>query len=396
MASTKISLLPSASAVTANDRIPIVDHETLTTQQANASQVSTFVIGQITDLNINTVTANTITSNGGITGSSLVVNSLSIPKVNLNINSLTASHVSSDALSVAQISLNSLTASNVTSTTIGGTNVNSTRGNFSSLTGSFMTGSQATINFITSSVLRVNSFTDVLEVAAPANPAPGSGRLYPKSDGHYYYKNAAGIEFDLTLSSSGASVIGGSGATNKIAIFSDASNITFDNNIGYDGIRFDSRHAVFSSMTGSFMTGSQATINYITASSGLRNNGRTFLNNDSFISGNVQISGTIHQYSNFLLQLTGNYVLTANDSGKTLMINYGNQLTAAITVPTALPHGYGVSFVQQGSGTIRLDPINSNVKIFNRQGYTRSAGVYAMMSLIHLTGNIYISTGDMQ
>lgn len=394
MATTKISLLPSASAVTANDRIPIVDHETLTTQQANASQVSSYVIGQISDLNINSVTANALISNAGITGSSLVIGSIDIPKINLNLNSLTASVVSTDALITAQINLNSLTASNVTTTSLNAVTVSSTRGNFSSLTGSFLTSSVINSNFISGNYGSFLGHIDLFELGSIPTPAFSLGRLAAKSDGRLYFKNDDGIEFDLTNSGS-APGIGGTGATNKIAIFSDASTLTFDNNIGYDGVRFDSRHAIFSSMTGSFITGSQATISFITASSGFRNNGITLLNNNTFISGNVQISGTIYGHSTSLLQLTGNYVLTSNENGKTLLINYGNQLTATVTVPVDMPSGYGVSFVQQGSGTILLTPA-SNVSIFNRNGHTKSSGVYSVMSLLHLTGNIYISSGDMQ
>lgn len=42
---------------------------------------------------------------------------------------------------------------------------------------------------------------DFAEVAAPATPASGFGRVYSKADGKLYFKNDAGTEFDLTLGS---------------------------------------------------------------------------------------------------------------------------------------------------------------------------------------------------
>jgi hypothetical protein len=68
------------------------------------------------------------------------------------------------------------------------------------------------------------------ESSAPSTPVSGRGRLYEKSDGHVYWKDDAGTEYDLTLGSSGgeANVNGEVSITNatRIGLVSGKSGIT--------------------------------------------------------------------------------------------------------------------------------------------------------------------------
>lgn len=55
-------------------------------------------------------------------------------------------------------------------------------------------------------VTKLGSYTDIAEIAAPATPASGFGRLYAKStDGKLYWKDDAGTEYDLTSTGTGYS-----------------------------------------------------------------------------------------------------------------------------------------------------------------------------------------------
>ena len=109
------------------------------------------------------------------------------------------------------------------------------------------------------------------------------------------------------------------------------------------------------------------------------------------MSGNVRIDGPLFGYSTAFVPLTGNYNISSVDNGKTLLVN--SALTATVIIPTSLTGGYGISFVQQGSGTIVLSAA-PGVTLVNRQQHTRTAGIYAMMSLLHLSGNFYVFSGD--
>ena len=60
--SVKISQLPSASAITSDDLLPIVDSGSLTTQRASAQQVLNFITGStFNTLNVTSLTASSVT-----------------------------------------------------------------------------------------------------------------------------------------------------------------------------------------------------------------------------------------------------------------------------------------------------------------------------------------------
>jgi hypothetical protein len=108
--SVKISQLPSATAVTSNDLVPIVDSGSLTTQKATAQQFLDYVTGSTIDnLNVTNLTASVsgsfigdgselnnlqINTSGNITGSGELINPVTL-KDDIVLNSISASQITS-------------------------------------------------------------------------------------------------------------------------------------------------------------------------------------------------------------------------------------------------------------------------------------------------------------
>lgn len=67
---------------------------------------------------------------------------------------------------------------------------------------------------------------EIAETVAPSTPSSGYGRIYEKSDGYLYFKNDAGIEYDLTASGTGT--ITGTGSSGAVAFWTGTSAISED------------------------------------------------------------------------------------------------------------------------------------------------------------------------
>ncbi len=95
----------------------------------------------------------------------------------------------------------------------------------------FVDGNDNTVLFLNDKVLISSDGVDLLNIAAPGNPAAGYGRLYADSgDKKLYWKDDVGTTYDLTNGS-----ITGSGAANRIAYWSGASTLTSSAGLQYDG-----------------------------------------------------------------------------------------------------------------------------------------------------------------
>ena len=79
----------------------------------------------------------------------------------------------------------------------------------------------------------------VAEIAEPATPASGFGRLYEKTDGRLYFKNDAGTEYDLTDTGGAGSVgVSGTPANDQIAVWVNATTIEGASGLTYNGTAF--------------------------------------------------------------------------------------------------------------------------------------------------------------
>lgn len=86
---------------------------------------------------------------------------------------------------------------------------------------------------------------------------------------------------------------------------------------------------------------------------------------------------------------SGSYTLQNTDNGKILRFS----LTTTVYIPTGLSIGFNVTIIQEGSGQVTLVP-NIGATMHNRQGYTKTAGQWAVVSIICTDSNIYVLKGD--
>ncbi len=90
-------------------------------------------------------------------------------------------------------------------------------------------------------------------------------------------------------------------------------------------------------------------------------------------------------------EITGtSKTLSSTDNGLVLMFTSGTAVT--ITVPTGLPVGFTITAIQAGAGQLTFSA--SSTTINNRQSHTKSAGQWAVVSLIQRTTNNFVLAGD--
>jgi hypothetical protein len=113
------------------------------------------------------------------------------------------------------------------------------------------------------------------------------------------------------------------------------------------------------------------------------------------MTGNLAASGTTN-ISGFNAALASGtsttYTLSASDNGKVITLNNAGAIT--LTVPTGLPTGFNCLIVQTGAGQVTFT--TSGTTLQNRQSYTKTAGQYAIATLVHLGSNVFITSGDME
>jgi hypothetical protein len=109
----------------------------------------------------------------------------------------------------------------------------------------------------------------------------------------------------------------------------------------------------------------------------------------SSIAGNGTTS-TLSNFSSVMNDQTASYTLTNSDNGKVVTLNSASAVT--VTVPS-LSVGFNCMIVQKGTGQVTLSA--SGVTILNRYSFTKTAGQYAILSLVCIEANKYISSGDM-
>lgn len=110
----------------------------------------------------------------------------------------------------------------------------------------------------------------------------------------------------------------------------------------------------------------------------------------SSISGN----GTTTTLTNFGAEINTQsgttYTLSATDNGKIISCTSNSAVT--ISVP-ALTSGFNCLIVQRGTGQVTL--VNGGGTVNNRYNFNKTAGLYAIMSLVSVASGVFISSGDM-
>jgi len=81
--------------------------------------------------------------------------------------------------------------------------------------------------------------------------------------------------------------------------------------------------------------------------------------------------------------------LAAADNGTIIVCSSSSAVT--ITVPASLPSGFNCMIIQNGSGQISLSA--SSTTLNNRNG-SKTAGQYAILTLVHLGSDVFVVSGD--
>ena len=103
-------------------------------------------------------------------------------------------------------------------------------------------------------------------------------------------------------------------------------------------------------------------------------------------------SGTIATIAaNVNVQTGTTYTLQDSDNGKVITLNNGSAIT--LTVPIGLSAGFNCLVVQLGAGAITFTA--SSTTIYNRGNNTKTAGQYAIATIVSYTSNTFITSGDM-
>ena len=92
-----------------------------------------------------------------------------------------------------------------------------------------------------------------------------------------------------------------------------------------------------------------------------------------------------------IVQTGTTYTLVPSDNGKVITLN--NPLAITLTVPSGLSAGFNCLVVQLGAGVITFTA--SGTTIYNRGTKTKTAGQYAIATIVSYTSNTFITSGDM-
>ena len=129
-----------------------------------------------------------------------------------------------------------------------------------------------------------------------------------------------------------------------------------------------------------------------TAGSGIVFNANEIaLSGDNIISSSGFASSAFIQTSGAFVNLGSSFTLNAWHNGKTICSSGNSQVV--VTVPTNLPLGFGVAFIQCSGGLVYPSGDNG-VTIVNRQGHIRSAGLWSVISLTQYAQNTFVLAGD--
>lgn len=110
------------------------------------------------------------------------------------------------------------------------------------------------------------------------------------------------------------------------------------------------------------------------------------------LSGGNSASSTIAGFAaNINTQSGTTYSLLASDNGK--IINFTTNSAVTLTVPSGLPVGFNCMVVQNGSGQITFT--QSGTTIYNRNSFTKTAGLYSIVTVLSTSNNIFITSGEM-
>jgi hypothetical protein len=132
----------------------------------------------------------------------------------------------------------------------------------------------------------------------------------------------------------------------------------------------------------------------ITQSNGFSSLGSTTINGNATATGNLNVSGNIYGTipASVNAQSGISYTLQSTDNGKVL--TFSNSSPVTLIVPAGLGVGFNCLIVQTGAGNVT--PTASATSIYQRQSFTQTAGQYAVATLVAISPDTFVLSGDLQ
>ncbi len=110
-------------------------------------------------------------------------------------------------------------------------------------------------------------------------------------------------------------------------------------------------------------------------------------------AGATAATSTISGFAANINAQSADYTLTADDNSK--IITFNSPTAIVLEVPTLFP-GFNCLVIQLGAGQVTLTSADPGpISISNRNSYIRTAGQHAILTLVAITNNQFISSGDM-
>jgi methylglyoxal synthase len=114
---------------------------------------------------------------------------------------------------------------------------------------------------------------------------------------------------------------------------------------------------------------------------------------------NVNTSGGLTANASISNEITDNFTIDPTNAeaykGKIIICNPSNAIT--ITFSSSLPTGFNCMILQKSADANKITIAGgSGVTVKNRNNYTATAGNYALLTVVHIGGNILVTAGDMQ
>lgn len=124
-------------------------------------------------------------------------------------------------------------------------------------------------------------------------------------------------------------------------------------------------------------------------------------NDISYTAGNISTTGNLTGGASTSSKLSGfGTVVTSKSAGFTLaaedngsVINMNSSTAVTITIPTGLPDGFNCMIFQNGTGQITFT--GSGLVPINRNGYTKSIGQNALVTILHIGSNKVVISGEL-
>jgi hypothetical protein len=114
---------------------------------------------------------------------------------------------------------------------------------------------------------------------------------------------------------------------------------------------------------------------------------------------NVNTSGSLTANAAISTDITDNFTIDPSNAeefkGKIIICNPSNAIT--ITFSSSLPTGFNCMILQKSADANKITVAGgSGVTVKNRNNYTATAGNYALLTVVHIGGDILVTAGDMQ